>query len=84
VNTADEAVKLRKTGAVVEIRVQGHRTVALGADHFGQTGTTGCLYRHFGTEAATFAASAKDLTTAARQLGRTYCLSCLRITMVEV
>ncbi len=31
--------------------VAGHRTRALGVDHFGQTGTIADLYRHFGIDA---------------------------------
>jgi pyruvate dehydrogenase E1 component len=31
--------------------VAGHRTVPLGVEHFGQTGTIGDLYRHFGIDA---------------------------------
>jgi pyruvate dehydrogenase E1 component len=31
--------------------VQGHRTRALGVEHFGQTGTVADLYRHFGIDA---------------------------------
>ena len=46
--------------------VQGHRTVALGVEHFGQTGTIGDLYRHFGIDAATIVARAKGLTPGAR------------------
>ena len=32
--------------------VRGHRTRALGVEHFGQTGTIADLYRHFGIDAA--------------------------------
>ena len=32
--------------------VYGHRTRALGVEHFGQTGTTADLYRHYGIDAA--------------------------------
>lgn len=32
--------------------VHGHRTVPLGVEHFGQTGTIGDLYRHFGIDCA--------------------------------
>lgn len=32
--------------------VHGHRTLPLGVEHFGQTGTIGQLYRHFGLDAA--------------------------------
>ena len=31
--------------------VAGHRTVPLGVEHFGQTGTVADLYRHFGIDA---------------------------------
>jgi len=31
--------------------VHGHRTRALGVEHFGQTGTVANLYRHFGIDA---------------------------------
>ena len=31
--------------------VNGHRTRSLGVEHFGQTGTVGDLYRHFGIDA---------------------------------
>lgn len=65
-NTADEAAKLRKAGVVVEIGVQHHRTVAFGGEHFGQTGTIGYLYRHFGIDAATIVARAKGLTLGVR------------------
>lgn len=31
--------------------VAGHRTIPLGVEHFGQTGTIADLYRHFGIDA---------------------------------
>jgi pyruvate dehydrogenase E1 component len=31
--------------------VAGHRTVPLGVEHFGQTGTVADLYRHYGIDA---------------------------------
>ena len=31
--------------------VQGHQTIPLGVEHFGQTGTIGDLYRHYGIDA---------------------------------
>jgi pyruvate dehydrogenase E1 component len=37
--------------------VLGHRTVTLGVEHFGQTGTVADLYRHFGIDAATMVAA---------------------------
>ena len=46
--------------------VAGHQTIPLGVEHFGQTGTIGDLYRHFGIDAATIAARAKGLTPGAR------------------
>ncbi len=46
--------------------VGGHRTVSLGVEHFGQTGTIGDLYRHFGIDAASIAARARGLTAGAR------------------
>lgn len=41
--------------------VKGHRTRALGVEHFGQTGTLQDLYRHFGIDAAAIAAAANGL-----------------------
>jgi pyruvate dehydrogenase E1 component len=38
--------------------VRGHRTIALGVEHFGQTGTVGDLYRHYGIDAAAIAEAA--------------------------
>ncbi|TIW30064.1 MAG: transketolase, partial [Mesorhizobium sp.] len=38
--------------------VAGHRTVPLGVEHFGQTGTIGDLYRHFGIDADAIVAAA--------------------------
>ncbi|MBJ7578846.1 transketolase [Devosia sp. MC532] len=40
--------------------VCGHRTIALGVEHFGQTGTVQDLYRHFGI-------SSDDIVRAAKQ-----------------
>ncbi len=42
--------------------VAGHRTVPLGVEHFGQTGTIADLYRHFGIDAAAIVASANYLS----------------------
>jgi pyruvate dehydrogenase E1 component len=39
--------------------VHGHRTVSLGVEHFGQTGTVADLYRHFGIEADGITQAAK-------------------------
>ena len=39
--------------------VAGHRTVSLGVEHFGQTGTVGDLYRHYGIDAAGIASAAR-------------------------
>ena len=40
--------------------VAGHRTIPLGVEHFGQTGTIADLYRHFGIDAASIAKSANN------------------------
>ena len=42
--------------------VAGHRTIPLGVEPFGQTGTIGDLYRHFGIDAETIAARVAGLT----------------------
>ena len=42
--------------------VHGHRCVALGVEHFGQTGTVQDLYRHFGIDAVSIAEAAQNLT----------------------
>jgi len=42
--------------------VHGHRVRALGVEHFGQTGTIGDLYRHYGIDANAIAAAAAALT----------------------
>lgn len=47
--------------------VCGHQTLALGVEHFGQTGTIGDLYRHFGIDTASIVAAVSSLT-AGRQL----------------
>ncbi len=41
--------------------VHGHRTRALGVDHFGQTGTIQDLYRHFGIDAQGIVKAAQGL-----------------------
>jgi len=41
--------------------VHGHRTVPLGVEHFGQTGTIGELYRHYGIDADSIVAAAHGL-----------------------
>jgi pyruvate dehydrogenase E1 component len=38
--------------------VAGHRTVSLGVEHFGQSGSIADLYAHFGLDAASIAAAA--------------------------
>jgi len=50
--------------------VHGHRTVSLGVEHFGQTGTIADLYAHFGidTHAIIEAAEALVHVDAARQM----------------
>ncbi len=41
--------------------VTGHKTVALGVEHFGQTGTIADLYRHFGIDADAIVAAASEI-----------------------
>ena len=42
--------------------VCGHRTVPLGVEHFGQTGTVSDLYDHFGIDAKAIVAAANELS----------------------
>jgi pyruvate dehydrogenase E1 component len=42
--------------------VGGHQSIALGVEHFGQTGTIGDLYRHYGIDAASITAAVEGLT----------------------
>ncbi|OAN81963.1 transketolase [Jannaschia sp. EhC01] len=42
--------------------VAGHRTIPLGVEHFGQTGTIGDLYRHFGIDAESILEKVSGLT----------------------
>jgi pyruvate dehydrogenase E1 component len=42
--------------------VAGHRTVPLGVEHFGQTGTVADLYRHFGIDAEGIVRTVSGLT----------------------
>jgi pyruvate dehydrogenase E1 component len=42
--------------------VAGHRTVPLGVEHFGQTGTIADLYRHFAIDAAAIISAANHLS----------------------
>jgi pyruvate dehydrogenase E1 component len=42
--------------------VQGHQTIPLGVEHFGQTGTIGDLYGHFGINAEAIIAKVSGLT----------------------
>jgi pyruvate dehydrogenase E1 component len=49
--------------------VWGHRTIPLGVEHFGQTGTIGDLYRHFGISAESIVDKVSGLT-AGRRLRR--------------
>lgn len=42
--------------------VHGHRTIPLGVEHFGQTGTIADLYRHFGIDAETMVERVNGLT----------------------
>ncbi|MVS97506.1 transketolase [Devosia marina] len=41
--------------------VLGHRTMALGVEHFGQTGTVSDLYRHFGIGAETIETTCRQI-----------------------
>src|SRR6202022_2071740 len=45
--------------------VRGHRVEALGVEHFGQTGTIGDLYRHYGIDANAIIDAAESLTAGA-------------------
>ncbi len=49
--------------------VWGHRTIPLGVEHFGQTGTIGDLYRHFGLSAESIVEKVNGLT-AGRPIAR--------------
>ena len=40
--------------------VRGHRTITLGVEHFGQTGTVNDLYKHFGIDAAAIESAARS------------------------
>jgi len=42
--------------------VAGHRTISLGVEHFGQTGTVQELYRHYGINADAIVAAASELS----------------------
>ncbi|MEM5501359.1 1-deoxy-D-xylulose-5-phosphate synthase N-terminal domain-containing protein [Ahrensia kielensis] len=42
--------------------VKGHQTVPLGVEHFGQTGTIGDLYKHFGIDANSIIEKVAELT----------------------
>jgi len=46
--------------------VIGHRTIPLGVEHFGQTGTIGDLYRHFGIDAESIVNKISGLTVGRR------------------
>ncbi len=46
--------------------VQGHRTIPLGVEHFGQTGTIGDLYHHYGIDAAAIVEKVNGLTSGRR------------------
>ncbi len=46
--------------------VAGHKTVSHGVEHFGQTGTIGDLYRHFGIDRDSLVHSAGGLTPGRR------------------
>ena len=42
--------------------VAGHRTIPLGVEHFGQTGTISDLYRHFGIDRQSIVEKVNGLT----------------------
>jgi pyruvate dehydrogenase E1 component len=46
--------------------VGGHKTVSHGVEHFGQTGTIGDLYRHFGLDRQALAQSVLELSAGPR------------------
>lgn len=46
--------------------VCGHRCLPLGVEHFGQTGTIGDLYRHFGIDSASIVSRVSNLTAGRR------------------
>ncbi|NGO53899.1 transketolase [Mesorhizobium camelthorni] len=43
--------------------VMGHKTVSLGVEHFGQTGTVSDLYEHYGIDVTSIAETAASLTS---------------------
>lgn len=43
--------------------VAGHRTISLGVEHFGQTGTVADLFRHYGIDAQSIARAAVQATS---------------------
>ena len=47
--------------------VQGHRTVSLGVEHFGQTGTIADLYAHFGIDTHAIMEAADSIARAEAQ-----------------
>jgi len=42
--------------------VQGHRSISLGVEHFGQTGTVQDLYRHYSINAGAIISAASELS----------------------
>ena len=49
--------------------VAGHRTISLGIEHFGQTGTIGDLYHHHGIDAASIIEKVEGLSAGRRVKG---------------
>lgn len=49
--------------------VEGHKTIPLGVEHFGQTGTVEDLYRHFGIDADTIVDAVSGLTVGKKVAG---------------
>ena len=50
--------------------VAGHRTIPLGVEHFGQTGTIADLYRHHGIDRETIVKSAYDALPTAPEISK--------------
>ena len=50
--------------------VHGHRTTALGVEHFGQTGTVADLHRHFEIDAAAIVRAVERMTPGRRLTAR--------------
>lgn len=49
--------------------MQGHKTISVGVEHFGQTGTVADLYRHYGIDAQSITETATELTNGRSLIG---------------